>query len=199
MRTSRTLLGFFNASAFCLFWLTNHAVDSAKLSAPEKVTGAYGGSVTISCQYNQRFRNYTKYWCKGPVYELCTILQKTPKRKDNDRGAIVDDQEAGVFTMTMTSLNKSDEGKYWCVIARLGRNTYIGVQLELSDTVITTTSTPFITNEEASWWMALRWILFSIMLFCVVATHIITWRIKAVRKTPPQQQLHHQNSQNIYD
>uniref|UniRef100_A0A3B5B9V5 Immunoglobulin V-set domain-containing protein n=1 Tax=Stegastes partitus TaxID=144197 RepID=A0A3B5B9V5_9TELE len=96
----------------------------SQLSAPEVVTGTYNGSVTISCQYSLQFKEYTKYWCKGQVYELCTIIVKTPKVRQNDRSSIVDDKEAGVFTVTMTLLQKTDEDMYWCVIARHGRNIF---------------------------------------------------------------------------
>uniref|UniRef100_A0A3B5AM99 Immunoglobulin domain-containing protein n=1 Tax=Stegastes partitus TaxID=144197 RepID=A0A3B5AM99_9TELE len=106
-----------------------------QLSAPEVVTGTYNGSVTISCQYSLQFKEYTKYWCKGQVYELCTIIVKTPKVRQNDRSSIVDDKEAGVFTVTMTLLQKTDEDMYWCVIARHGRNIFSRVRLLVSDTV----------------------------------------------------------------
>ncbi|XP_041654563.1 CMRF35-like molecule 3 [Cheilinus undulatus] len=205
MRTSRISLGFFNAPALCLLWLTKHAEVSAQLSAPGVVTGVYGGSVNVSCQYDLKFREYTKYWCKGQVYEFCEIVVKTPRSRPNARSFIVDDKEAGVFTVTMTSLNKSDGGMYWCVIARKGKNNYAGVQLRLSKavffpTVITTTTitTPLPTHEENSSWVTLRWILFILMLCCVVATHIITWRIKTTRRAQPHQQLQNQNS-NIYE
>ncbi|CAJ1084718.1 CMRF35-like molecule 3 [Xyrichtys novacula] len=198
MRTSRILLGFFNAPVLCLLWLTKHAVDSAELTAPGEVTGRYGGSVTVSCQYDRKLRNYTKYWCKGQVYERCSIVVKTPRSRDSDRISIQDDKKAGVFNVTMTSLSQSDEDMYWCVIARFGRNPHVGVRLKLTNTVLmTTTSTPLILYEEASWWMTLRWILIILMLSCVSATHIFTWRIKTARKTWPGQQLCYQNSQNI--
>ncbi|XP_049437537.1 CMRF35-like molecule 3 [Epinephelus fuscoguttatus] len=201
MRTSGISLGFFNATVFCLFWLTKHAVDSAKLSAPEVVTGVIGGSVTVHCQYDRQFRNYTKYWCKGLIYEACKIVVKTPKMLYSERHSIADDKEAGVFTVTMTSLRESDNDMYWCVIARHGRNTRTGVRLRISDTVITTTAatTTAKTPEEVeiSWWATLRWILFILMLCCLVSTHIIVWRIKAAGKTQLQHEVQYQNT-NIY-
>lgn len=124
----------FAAPVFCLHWLAKHTVDSAQLSAPGEVTGAYGGSVTVSCQYDHQFRERTKYWCKGPIYELCAIVVKTPKERLSDRSSIADDKEAGVFTVTMTSLRESDENMYWCVIARPGKNVYTGVRLVISHT-----------------------------------------------------------------
>ncbi|XP_068453680.1 CMRF35-like molecule 3 [Clinocottus analis] len=156
------------------------------MSAPEAVTGAYGGSVTVACQYDRQFSDYSKYWCKGQIYELCEILVKSPRRRPKDRSSIVDDKEAGVFTVTMTSLRASDADKYWCVIARSGRNVYAGVKLCVSHTVITTTTatttTTHLEQEVISWWATLRWILFVLMLCCLVTTHIAVWRITAAGK-----------------
>ncbi|XP_031146322.1 CMRF35-like molecule 5 isoform X2 [Sander lucioperca] len=191
-------LGFFNA--LCLFWLTMHAVDSVQLSAPEVVTGAYGASVTVSCQYDLQFKEYTKYWCKGQLYELCSIVVATPKGQQSDRSSIADDKDAGVFTVTMTSLKESDQEMYWCVIARPGRNVYTGVRLRVSHTVITTTDTPLLILEqyEISWWATPRWIFFILMLCCLASTHLAVWRITATRKIQLQQQFQHKNS-NSYD
>ncbi|XP_008276854.1 CMRF35-like molecule 3 [Stegastes partitus] len=190
MRTSGICAGIFKAPVLCFLWLTKHTVDSAQLSAPEVVTGTYNGSVTISCQYSLQFKEYTKYWCKGQVYELCTIIVKTPKVRQNDRSSIVDDKEAGVFTVTMTLLQKTDEDMYWCVIARHGRNIFSRVRLLVSDTVTTPLTTTQINSflileqEQTSWWAALRWILFILMLCCLASTHIIVWWTKAEKKIP---------------
>ncbi|KAM9350796.1 CMRF35-like molecule 1 [Symphorus nematophorus] len=199
------LLGFFYAPVLCLFWLTKHAVDS-QLSAPEVVTAAIGGSVTVSCQYDQQFRDYTKYWCRGKVYELCKIVVKTPKNRQSDRSFIADHKEAGVFIVTMTSLRKSDQDMYWCVIARQGKNVFTPVRLRVSNTVITTTaattntttSSSSITQDETCWWVTLRWILFILMLCCLVLTHIVAWRIKTAKKMWPHQHAQYENS-NIYN
>ncbi|XP_070696378.1 CMRF35-like molecule 3 [Pempheris klunzingeri] len=202
MKIPGTLLGFFYAPVLCLFWLTKHAVDSVKLSAPEAVTAVKGGSVTVSCQYDHQYREHTKYWCKGPIYKLCAIVVKTPRNRPSDRCFIEDDKEAGVFNVTMTSLTESDENKYWCVIARSGKNIYTGVRLHISHTVTTTTITPttssLVPQDVISWWVILRWILFISMLCCLASTHIVVWRIKTASKICPHQQLEHQNS-NIYD
>ncbi|XP_034393159.1 CMRF35-like molecule 3 isoform X2 [Cyclopterus lumpus] len=149
------------------------------------VTGAHGGSVTVPCQYERQFRDHTKYWCRGPIYELCKIVVKTPRRPQKDRSSIADDKEAGVFTVTLTSLRESDKDKYWCVIARPGRNVYAEVKLRVSHSVITTTTTTttattILEKDLISWWATLRWILFIVMLCCLVSTHIAVWRITAV-------------------
>uniref|UniRef100_A0A8D0DB74 Immunoglobulin domain-containing protein n=1 Tax=Sander lucioperca TaxID=283035 RepID=A0A8D0DB74_SANLU len=129
-----------------------HAVDSVQLSAPEVVTGAYGASVTVSCQYDLQFKEYTKYWCKGQLYELCSIVVATPKGQQSDRSSIADDKDAGVFTVTMTSLKESDQEMYWCVIARPGRNVYTGVRLRVSHTGMLQLIWP--THERETSWLS---------------------------------------------
>uniref|UniRef100_A0A8C5FYW1 CMRF35-like molecule 7 n=1 Tax=Gouania willdenowi TaxID=441366 RepID=A0A8C5FYW1_GOUWI len=126
MRTPRILVFIYFLS------ISKSTVDCSLLSGPEVVKGTYSGSVTVACQYNLRYREYTKYWCKGPVYEICAIIVKTPKNRRNDRSFISDNKEAGVFTVTMTSLSESDTDMYWCVISRPGRNIYTRVKLLVS-------------------------------------------------------------------
>ncbi|XP_053173997.1 CMRF35-like molecule 7 [Scomber japonicus] len=196
MRTSRIYVGFFKASVLFVFWLTKHTVDST----PTVVTAEYGGSVEVPCQYDLKFRDNTKYWCKGIVYELCKIVVRGGQA--SDRASISDDKEAGVFTVTMTSLRKSDDDVYWCVISSPGRNTHTRVRLVISQTGITPTDTTPTNSSliqgrgEVSWWETLRWIIFIFMLCCLLSTHIIVWRMKAAQK--PQQPKQSQY-ENIYE
>ncbi|XP_068996223.1 CMRF35-like molecule 1 isoform X2 [Embiotoca jacksoni] len=182
MRTSRISVCFFEAPVLCLLWLTKHTVDSVQLAAPRTVTAASGGSVTVPCQYDLQFKENTKYWCKGMVYELCTIVVKTPRARPHDRSSIVEDKEARVFTVTMTSLGESDEDWYWCVIARPGRNIYARVRLIISHAATPTMTVTQLEQDEISWWAIVRWILFILMLLCLASTHIAVWKIKAAEK-----------------
>ncbi|XP_029362998.1 CMRF35-like molecule 3 [Echeneis naucrates] len=170
----------------------------AQLSAPENVTGGYGGSVEVSCQYDIRFRENTKYWCKGPLYILCEIILKTPRNRDNMKDSITDDKEAGVFTVTINSLSKKDEDRYWCVIAKEGKNIYAPVKLIVSPTVMPTPGISSLEHEEQRWWDTLRWILFILLLACLVSMHIALWRMKSAKKICQHQQVQEQNS-NVYD
>lgn len=123
----------FAGPAFCLLlWIIQHAAESLLLSAPEVVKATNRGSVTVPCQYDLQYKENTKYWCKGKIYEFCRIVVKTPKKRFNNRTFIADDKEAGVFSVTMTSIRQSDEDKYWCVIATSGRNIFTGVSLLVS-------------------------------------------------------------------
>ncbi|XP_068609837.1 CMRF35-like molecule 3 [Brachionichthys hirsutus] len=207
MRISGILSGFFNVPVLYLLWVSKHGVESMLLSGPPEVTGAQGASVTIHCRYHQMFRNHTKYWCKGRAYYQCTILVKTPRNRPSIRNSIADDKDAGVFAVTMTSLRDSDDDKYWCVIAKRGKNVFTGVRLRISHTASHTVTTailpatsslPAMAEGETSWWASLRWILFVLMLGCLAATHVIVWRIKTSRQILQDRQIQCQN-QNIYD
>ncbi|XP_077371374.1 CMRF35-like molecule 7 isoform X2 [Festucalex cinctus] len=170
-----------------IFWLPKHSADPDQLKAPKVVRAAYGESLIVPCHYDPQFRNSTKYWCRGPIYELCKIIAKTPKQRKNDRCSIADDKEAGVVTVTMTALRRRDADMYWCVVARPGRNIFTGVKIIVSNAVISPTSAvPETTSEtnkdKTRWWEALRWIIFLSLVFSVVVVHIVAWKLKAARK-----------------
>ncbi|XP_040927315.1 CMRF35-like molecule 3 [Betta splendens] len=187
MRVKWIFVGFFKAPLLCLFCLS----EDTDLSGPEVVSAAPGGSATISFRYDEKFSGNQKYWCKGPVYEFCAVVVRTPKKQQNNRSLIVDDKRTGIITVTVHSLSKSDEDKYWCVISRHGRNVFTGVRLLVSESVptYTTPSTLSMENDEISCWATLRWILFVLMLCCLVLTQITVWRIKTAKTTPKHQLL----------
>lgn len=123
----------FAAPLLFILWLPKHSAVPDELKAPKVVRGAFGESLTVPCRYQPKFRNSTKYWCRGPIYELCKIVAKTPKQRNHDRCSIADDKEAGVFIVTMRALRPSDRDMYWCVVARPGRNIFTGVKISLSN------------------------------------------------------------------
>ncbi|TWW56980.1 Cell division control protein 42 -like protein G25K GTP-binding protein [Takifugu flavidus] len=122
---------FFCGPVLCVFWLPV-GTDPARLSAPEEVTAALGGSLTVSCRYADTYRDHTKYWCKGKTYELCHIVVKTPRNRPSSRAFIEDYKQKGFFTVTMTSLEERDEDQYWCVISTSWRNVHTGVRVRIS-------------------------------------------------------------------
>ncbi|XP_056898108.1 CMRF35-like molecule 3 isoform X1 [Takifugu flavidus] len=170
---------FFCGPVLCVFWLPV-GTDPARLSAPEEVTAALGGSLTVSCRYADTYRDHTKYWCKGKTYELCHIVVKTPRNRPSSRAFIEDYKQKGFFTVTMTSLEERDEDQYWCVISTSWRNVHTGVRVRISHAVTTrstSTLTPSAPVTQCSWWPVLRWILFILLLCCLISTHIFEWRI----------------------
>uniref|UniRef100_A0A3Q4B9T1 Ig-like domain-containing protein n=1 Tax=Mola mola TaxID=94237 RepID=A0A3Q4B9T1_MOLML len=168
-------------AALCLFWLTKPAVESVQLWSPEVVTAVYGGSVKVLCHYDPEFSKHTKYWCKGKIYDFCTIVVKTPRNRQSARNFITDDREKGFFTITMTYLDHSDEDMYWCVIAQTGRNIYTGVRLFISNAGNYSDPILFLF-VLISRWPVLRWILFIVMFCGLVPTLMLARRIKTTGK-----------------
>ncbi|XP_036373585.1 polymeric immunoglobulin receptor-like [Megalops cyprinoides] len=72
-----------------------------------------GGSVTIPCFYDQKYKDHVKYWCKGSMWSLCSIIVRStdPQRA---QVSITDDPAQQVFTVTLRNLEKWESGSYWC-------------------------------------------------------------------------------------
>lgn len=169
-------------------FLTWERTDSAQLSAPSLVEAEEDGLVKISCNYSPRYRDYTKYWCRGPIYELCKIVVKTSGPRVMDRSSITEDKDSGVFTVIINSFKQNDQDKYWCVIAKSGRNIFTGINLCISkprvlhvtEEASTAISTVTLTGKkETCLWDILRWIIFILLLGCFMTIHY--WRTISLR------------------
>ncbi|XP_065130632.1 uncharacterized protein [Paramisgurnus dabryanus] len=112
-------------------------------------TANIGGKVDIQCPYESRYEKHDKYLCRGK----CSILSKDIPVKSGEepydrRFNLTDNSTAHIFTVTITDLRPSDEGKYWCaIVTGPGRtDNYREVHLNFKHdnggllTVITTTT-----------------------------------------------------------
>ncbi|XP_006886447.1 PREDICTED: CMRF35-like molecule-like [Elephantulus edwardii] len=88
------------------------------LSGPGTVRGTEGGSLSLQCRYEEKFKNNDKYWCKGPRRISCETLVKTSasEGEEKDRVSIRDCPEQLYFMVTMWGLTAEDEDVYWCAI-----------------------------------------------------------------------------------
>ncbi|XP_051785163.1 polymeric immunoglobulin receptor-like isoform X1 [Erpetoichthys calabaricus] len=87
------------------------------------VSGFEGRATSMQCSYNLRYSNFVKYWCRGDKPSNCiTLHKKNETQKTTDKFFIRDDENRGVFTMTINSLERSDTGSYWCGIEKLDNN-----------------------------------------------------------------------------
>ncbi|KAF5892390.1 CMRF35-like molecule 1, partial [Clarias magur] len=68
-----------------------------------------GGSITIPCLYDERYKTNPKYWCKGYYWSSCSIVAYA-----NTPGSttVTDHPEQNMFTVEMNPV--SDSGYYWC-------------------------------------------------------------------------------------
>uniref|UniRef100_A0A4W5J885 Immunoglobulin domain-containing protein n=1 Tax=Hucho hucho TaxID=62062 RepID=A0A4W5J885_9TELE len=97
-----------------IHFLTGSSVSTVTLIVSVK----QGGSITIPCLYNQRYRNNVKYWCRGYYWSGCSTVVRTDHPKTSGKTSISDDINQRVFTVTMTSLSPSDSDYYWCIVDR---------------------------------------------------------------------------------
>ncbi|XP_048873136.1 CMRF35-like molecule 3 isoform X2 [Brienomyrus brachyistius] len=116
---------------FICFFLVSSEANKSRISAPSLVTAIAKESVTIHCQYDPRYRDYEKYWCKGAIHNFCRAVVKTTGFSTSNRTAMSDDKYDGVLTVTVHDLQLEDSGKYWCAISKPLRNIFAGVFLQV--------------------------------------------------------------------
>ncbi|XP_072563378.1 polymeric immunoglobulin receptor-like isoform X1 [Paramormyrops kingsleyae] len=103
-----------------LFLLIAGLTGADSLSSVRWVTVQSGGSVTIPCLYEDRYKNHVKNWCKGDYGQSCTSIVRTDSPQKKGDMSIRDDPEQRVFTVTMNNLRTGDSGHYWCSVENSG-------------------------------------------------------------------------------
>ncbi|XP_069082498.1 polymeric immunoglobulin receptor-like [Pleurodeles waltl] len=114
------------------------------LTGPSEVTGTRGGSVSVECSYEAKYRDSPKYWCRGPD-RFCDDVVKTSmseREVRKDRVAIRDAPSTRTFTVVMEGLRPEDAGSYQCGIER---NVFVDVQFPVSVVVLTDLSNTWTT------------------------------------------------------
>uniref|UniRef100_A0A4W5JPM6 Ig-like domain-containing protein n=1 Tax=Hucho hucho TaxID=62062 RepID=A0A4W5JPM6_9TELE len=109
------------------------STDTQRVSTMSHVSVKQGGSITIPCLYDQRYRNNVKYWCRGYYWLGCSTVLHTDHPNVSEKTSISDDVNQRGFTVTMTSLSPSDSDYYWCIVERKNEADD-GVRLQLSVT-----------------------------------------------------------------
>ncbi|XP_033827099.2 CMRF35-like molecule 8 [Periophthalmus magnuspinnatus] len=88
-----------------------------------------GGDAKVSCSYPAGYETYEKYLCT----EACTdndVLVKTTKQTAT-RYSTSDHQQTRIFTVTISSVQMSDAGNYWCGVSRSGKDIYTSVTVHV--------------------------------------------------------------------
>ncbi|KAJ8384230.1 hypothetical protein AAFF_G00206910 [Aldrovandia affinis] len=182
-----------SSTIFTLFLSACDVVWSSAISVPSVVTRTAGTSVTVHCGYDRRYADRSKYWCRGKFYSRCRTVVKTTGPRENGRSSISEDKSGHVFSVTVTSLQRQDEGRYWCVISAPLRDINKPVYLQVVQsneytTDVSTTTSPqntFTTRPQerstthSEVWATLRWILFLLLLACPLA--VCLWKSSAGR------------------
>uniref|UniRef100_A0A4W5PVC7 Ig-like domain-containing protein n=1 Tax=Hucho hucho TaxID=62062 RepID=A0A4W5PVC7_9TELE len=103
-------------------------------------TGAYrvsvktGGSITIPCRYDLKYKNNVKYLCKVGHLQICSPDVQTDHFKSIDKASVSHDINKQTFTVTMTDLGTEDSGRYWCAVEINGGSDVMIERFQLSVT-----------------------------------------------------------------
>ncbi|XP_027873545.1 LOW QUALITY PROTEIN: CMRF35-like molecule 7 [Xiphophorus couchianus] len=92
------------------------------------VTGTVGGSVTITCSHSYATTN-VKYFCKGTCVDADILIKSSTQRE----GKYSIKDNGNTFYVTISNLEMSDGGVYWCGIERVGVDTYGEVTLTVAE------------------------------------------------------------------
>ncbi|KAM9349986.1 polymeric immunoglobulin receptor [Symphorus nematophorus] len=76
------------------------------------VSGEEGSSVTVECQYSERFRESEKKWCRSGDWSSC--LSTGSEGSYADTSVAINDDRTRTFTITLKKLRLGDSGWYWC-------------------------------------------------------------------------------------
>uniref|UniRef100_A0A3P9MSV8 Ig-like domain-containing protein n=1 Tax=Poecilia reticulata TaxID=8081 RepID=A0A3P9MSV8_POERE len=106
------------------------------------VRGTEGGSVKITCSHSYATTN-VKYFCKGACGEADVLIKSGPLQQE---GKYSIEDKGNTFYVTISKLEKSDEGVYWCGVERVGVDTYDKVTLTVAEVFFL----PFVTENPGS-------------------------------------------------
>ncbi|EHH58318.1 hypothetical protein EGM_08139 [Macaca fascicularis] len=86
------------------------------LRGPSTVDGPVGGSLSVQCWYEEKYKTLNKYWCRPLLVLQCDKIVETegPAGKMNGRVSIMDCPQNLSFTVTLENLTEEDAGTYWC-------------------------------------------------------------------------------------
>ncbi|XP_055060139.2 uncharacterized protein [Misgurnus anguillicaudatus] len=114
---------------FCIlsYWIF---LAEIKTSTTDEISlhGYTGQHIIVSCSHAYALNN-RKYFCRDPCKNQDILVSSD--RSPNRRFALKD-YGTGMFTVTITDLQESDSGIYWCGVDRVVKDTYHEVNLRVS-------------------------------------------------------------------
>uniref|UniRef100_A0A3B3RZG2 Ig-like domain-containing protein n=1 Tax=Paramormyrops kingsleyae TaxID=1676925 RepID=A0A3B3RZG2_9TELE len=99
---------------------------------PSWVSAWRGGSVTIPCFYDDRYKTHVKYWCRGYNVSSCPPIVHSDSPQEG-KVSIRDDPDQQVFTVTINNLTAGDSGYYSCGV-KISEGSDVGDRVFLSVT-----------------------------------------------------------------
>ncbi|XP_054481247.1 polymeric immunoglobulin receptor [Anoplopoma fimbria] len=77
-----------------------------------RLSGEEGSSVTVECQYSERYRDSEKKWCRSGDWSSCLLTGSEGSYEDTS--VAIRDDRTRTFTITFKKLQMRDTGWYWC-------------------------------------------------------------------------------------
>ncbi|KAA8595103.1 hypothetical protein FQN60_012238 [Etheostoma spectabile] len=117
---------------YCLLYAAR--IEGADIN----VEGLEGEDVSFQCSHRLAWKN-NKYFCKDPCKDSEDVLVtvQSSRRVKSGRIALVDSGN-GVFTVTISQLQLSDSGRYWCAVDRPGFDAFTAVHLTVKEAMNST-------------------------------------------------------------
>ncbi|XP_029926955.1 polymeric immunoglobulin receptor-like [Myripristis murdjan] len=103
--------------AFCYLplFILSGLTGIHSITTVNNVSVRAGGSISIPCLYDTRYKNHVKYLCKGSYWLWCSYEVKTNQPSTPGRFSISDDKKQRIFTVTINDLMAEDTD-YWCAV-----------------------------------------------------------------------------------
>ncbi|XP_072567804.1 polymeric immunoglobulin receptor-like [Paramormyrops kingsleyae] len=95
------ILGFFFISVIAVLSGTNGEKRRINITVQEEE------NVTIPCSYDNKYADHQKLWCRESIVSCFS---------QRGRMSVTDYPDQGVFTVTMSSLQRHDSGIYLCAV-----------------------------------------------------------------------------------
>uniref|UniRef100_A0A4W5KIH1 Immunoglobulin domain-containing protein n=1 Tax=Hucho hucho TaxID=62062 RepID=A0A4W5KIH1_9TELE len=125
---------FFWWSISCMLTTNCSSIRRLQFGCAYRVSVKTGGSITIPCRYDLKYKNNVKYLCKVGHLKICSPDVHTDPFKSIDKASISHDINKQTFTVTMTDLGTEDSGHYQCAVEINGRSDAIIERFQLSVT-----------------------------------------------------------------
>uniref|UniRef100_A0A3B3R1J1 Immunoglobulin V-set domain-containing protein n=1 Tax=Paramormyrops kingsleyae TaxID=1676925 RepID=A0A3B3R1J1_9TELE len=80
------------------------------------VSARRGGPATISCYYDQNYKDKTKYLCRGYERDSCSTIAQSDGEQSRGKVSVSDDRDQMVFNVIISDMQEKDFDYYWCAV-----------------------------------------------------------------------------------
>nr|XP_023654577.1 CMRF35-like molecule 3 [Paramormyrops kingsleyae] len=97
-----------------LFFLVTPTAQSVRTES--WVSARRGGPATISCYYDQNYKDKTKYLCRGYERDSCSTIAQSDGEQSRGKVSVSDDRDQMVFNVIISDMQEKDFDYYWCAV-----------------------------------------------------------------------------------